>query len=74
MPVLFSLKMVSLPVFQESMQNQLEVRFVFVLDVSVNGRKVSIDTFEGELGQSHHFFALMDRVCFFLHKASVACS
>lgn len=58
MPVLFSVKMVSLAVFQESMQNQLEVRFVFVLDVSVNGRNVSIDMFEGELGQSHHSFLL----------------
>lgn len=53
MHLLFSLKItVSLAVFQESMQNQLELRFV--LGISVNGRKVSIDTFEGELGQSRH--------------------
>jgi len=53
MRILFSLKIiVSLALFQESVQNQLELRFV--LDISVNGRKVSIDTFEGELGQSHH--------------------
>lgn len=51
--VLFSLKViVSLAVFPEFMQNELELRFV--LEISVNGRKVSIDAFEGDLGQSHH--------------------
>lgn len=53
---MFSLKITAvLAVFQESMQNQLEVRVVFVLDISVDGRKVSTDTCEGELGRSHHY-------------------
>lgn len=45
---------VLLALFQESMGNPLEVRFV--LDTSVNGRKFSIDTVEGKLGQSHRSF------------------
>lgn len=54
---LLSLKIiVSLALFQQSMGNPLEVRFV--LDISVNGKWFCIDTVEDKPGQVFSLFLL----------------